>query len=137
MNCPDCPGEIIPGSFSPIRVPAIDADGFPILAPETGFVKMVTLKLPNHRVRLVGQSTDTREDPPRWTAFPERRLPVWDPTALVPVLCDHGITEHPLGFSLGMARSFVRAKYATTNFKCVVDAGQPVPDDLTTPRVAP
>ena len=72
------------------------------------------------------------------SVFPERPHSVFDPTGLVPSACDHGLPEHPLGFPLmSGGQSFIRAKYMTWDMTCVVCRGDPVPDDLTTPRVAP
>lgn len=69
---------------------------------------------------------------------------VFDPTGLVPVLCEHGIPTHPnpdiQASRLGrLGKSWVRSKYALADSgplygRCVVDKGLPRPGDLTEPR---
>lgn len=137
--CDFCPGEVIVGKYEPILAPAVDDDGFPILDPATGRVQMIRLRLPQHRVRFVGQGVDhvavSRGLEPRWTPMPDGPRSVFDPTGLVPVMCEHGLPEHPLGFPLQHGgQSFVRAKYGTFDFRCVVCNGAEPPADLTTPR---
>lgn len=116
MICETCGGELGRG-FDPITVPLVDDEGFPIL-DRNAHVQMVTLRLPKHRI-------------------PESMMPrnPWDPTGLVPSMCDHGLREHPNGLSLKYGgRSWVRSQYATHEFTCVVDLGRPRPDDLAEPR---
>lgn len=113
--CGECSGEIVVGRFEPITVPVLDDAGWPEVDPETGRVKTIRLRLPRHRVMMPKS--------------------VFDPTGLVPVMCGHGLPEHPAGFALANGgQSFVRSKYATVDFLCVVDQGVEPPADLTTPR---
>lgn len=73
-------------------------------------------------------------------------------TGLVPSMCEHGAAflvvdpddvpgGHRIGGTLGDGRmliaprpgsTWVRAKYMTGNMTCVMEQGQPRPDDLTT-----
>lgn len=145
-DCTDCPGQIIVGKFSTISVPKLDEDGFPSVDRETGELLKIRLRLPQHRARLIsygpsmilGYVPGTHQ--PIYAgdaALPERPHSVFDPTGLVPSLCDHGLKEHPSGFRLyAGGRSWIRSKYMRFEFDCVVCGGAPVPDDLTTPRNA-
>lgn len=139
MNLCEWGHEIIPGSFSSIRVLMTDDEGVPVLDDKQEFM-YTQLRLPDHRFRLPGneQGTD-KEGHVRWEADPRGTVhSELDPTGLVGVLCDHGLPrdQHPTGREMYPRHgvSWVRAKYATFEFKCVVDLGQERPADLTTPR---
>lgn len=149
IKCPECPGELIPGSFSTIRVLMTDEDGVPVLDDSGTDYLRTTLRLPNHRVRFVGNAPDSVMIPgpegelvPRnaWGNDPDVPLPVFDPTGLTPSPCDHGLAEHPAGYPLKYGcRTWIRAKYLDVwkgGVGCVVCLGQPRPDDLTTARNA-
>lgn len=142
-QCLDCPGQVIVGEYSAINVPRVDVNGFPELGPD-GRVRMIRLRLPNHRVRLIAQGRDTQVDRngvplERWTPAPEAQHSVLDPTGLSHAECEHGIKEHPLGLTLRYGgRSWIRSKYLDVGrglgVSCPVCRGEPAPDDMTTPR---
>jgi hypothetical protein len=118
LKCDNCPGEVLEGRYVEIRVPDVDEDGFPKLDRRTGELFYTVKKLPFH---VPPQSAH-------------------DPMGLVPVLCEHGLPEHPLGFPLQYGgRSWVRSRYSLSggngiiSMMCVVDQGAPRPDDLTEP----
>ena len=116
VDCTACGGEVIAGRYVDIVV-GQTADAWGELHP-------VRVPLPYHVLDL----TET----------------VMDPTGLVPVICEHGLAEHPnpdiQGGRLGrLGRSWVRSKYALAEGgglygKCVVDKGLPRPADLTEVR---
>lgn len=66
--CDNCPGMIVVGMRSPIRLPVLDAEGNPHPT------ERITLQLPQHAVH-----------------YPNK----FDPTGLVPAPCRHGLAEHP------------------------------------------
>jgi hypothetical protein len=119
-DCPDCPGQVAVGRSYPLRVPKQDDEGKLVYDRRTGELLYVTLQLPVHVIP--------------YSAF--------DPTGMVETFCEHGVTEHPLGFELRRGgKSFIRGKYQTMvvqagqppMVQCPVCRGEPRPDDLTEP----
>lgn len=160
--CPEgCGGQIIVGMFDTITVDKLDEEGRVVLGP-SGAPEKVQLRLPHHKVRLLGSTGhDPHTDPipghavrdcEGWTEFPEGELGEFDPTGLAPSYCQHGLAEHPdpdiqaAGLrKYGTGISWMRAKYVDVILRgqdppltlCIVCKGEPEPSDLTTPRHEP
>lgn len=138
-------GHELTGTLSPIRVALQDDDGFPVL-DENGLAMTTTFRLPDHRWRIPGNERDPEVTLPngevrasRWESDPRGEVhSEFDPAGLVLVMCEHGLPadQHPNGREPypHYGRTWVRAKYATTRYLCVVDDGAPVPPDLTAVR---
>lgn len=117
--CNDCSGQVLAGQFDPITVPLVDPEGFPIFESD-GSVLKATMQLPRHAIPGI--------------ATPSR----FDPTALVPVGCAHGLAHHPdpIADAYGRrrgGRSFIRSKYTTDPFPgrdCPECRHEPRPADL-------
>lgn len=146
--CESCPGEIVIGKFSPIRVMLQDDEGVPILDDNQEFM-YTTLRLPQHRARFIGSGSDpvlikdvegNWVQRNAWEDTSEAPHSVFDPTGLSPSPCQHGLAEHPAGLELRYGcRSWVRAKYLDVwkgGVGCPVCRGEAAPDDLTTARDA-
>ena len=116
--CGDC---LRKGRYVDIRVEQRDDAGEVVYDQETGELKHVLVPLPVHVLH-------------------HSRL---DPTGLVGVVCGHGLPAHPdpevdQEHRRRGALTFVRSRYTVAwgpnSGRCVVDEGQPRPDDLTTAR---
>lgn len=113
---------MVTGRYLDIRLPKLGPDGRQLVTGD-GELLFINVPLPCH----VNELTHA----------------VFDPTGLVPVICNHGLPEHPnpdiqQGRLGRLAVSWVRSKYASAQGgqygKCVIDLGQDRPDDLTMPR---
>jgi hypothetical protein len=106
--------EIRTDVFTVVSLPRLDDDGDVVTDRRTGLVVKQDRKLPFHIA-------------PR-SAF--------DPTGLVPALCEHGLAEHPHGLTRKVGRSWVKSRYVNgdgrlgTIGKCVVCLGEPQPEDF-------
>lgn len=102
-------------AFTPINVRRLGPNGETLWDRRTGEVVDEVIQLPVHIVHESG----------------------FDPTGLVPALCEHGLSQHPLGLPLRHGRSWVRSRYVNgdgtrgTIGHCVVCLGEPQPVDLT------
>lgn len=142
MQC-DYGHDIIEGKFDPITVPLTDEAGNPV-GDENGEILKMTLRLPRHKARYPGNEAEpdgvmpnADPKPSRWGADPRGTITSeFDPAGMVMVLCNHGLEEHPNGRAKypPSGRTWVRSKYATLDFFCIVDRTGETPDDLTTPR---
>jgi len=159
--CPEgCGGQILVGMFDTITVDRLDENGA-VVRNSSGAPQKVQLRLPKHQVRLlgsVGHGPHVNPIPGHaegncsgWAAFEEGQLGKFDPTGLAPSACPHGLPQHPdpeiQAYGLrkyGTSITWMRDKYITVELRgpnppltrCVVCRGEPVPDDLTTPRNA-
>lgn len=136
--------RLAPGS-EPIKISTEQPDGK---------IKVETKLLRNHVAMITG-AYRTETDVDEHGFEKERQVYVgptltmdelspFDPTGLVPALCDHGLPEHPdprINEKNQGGKSWIRAKYvgfAGTSRKvvCPVCLGQARPDDLTIPANA-
>lgn len=115
--CPDCGRLVDPNRVSAISLPKVDAAGVPVLDRE-GKQATTIVRLRTH-------------------VFPPTQM---DLTGFTEVDCAHGLPAHPdkerTAQRARRGGSWVRAKYAQPDGKCIVDRTGETPDDLTTPRVA-
>jgi hypothetical protein len=99
--------------------------------------RSVTVAMP--KMDADGQRVLNREGVPQFV-YMRRIYHVLMPSTqlalpLVPASCEHGLPEHPdpehnARFK-GRGRSWIKSRYVLVDGKCVVDRGDPRPDDLT------